>query len=199
MELVFRQAKKSDLAALVQLMDQLGYAVSEEQLAKNLELYHPNVIVAEIDHQIVGCVALHFLPHFHSPETHMRVVSLIVDRNFRGKGIGKALLKQAEIRAEGCEYVELTSAQHRTGAHAFYRRQDYTNEETFHFRKRLSGQSPEKEKSKGDFGAQKHEEAVKMTINKSLYLFPPESHGSSHEGKADQAGSGQTDSKGKDA
>ena len=136
MTLIFREAKIDDVSALVQLMDQLGYDITPATLAKNLQFYAPCVLVAELDEQVVGCIAYQILPLFHTEAKHLRIVSLIIDKQHRGKGIGKQLLQQIEERAKGCEYVELTSGSHRKEAHQFYRKQNYSSEETVHFRKK---------------------------------------------------------------
>jgi ribosomal protein S18 acetylase RimI-like enzyme len=53
----------------------------------------------------------------------MRITALIVGRNARRRGVGRLLMEHAAqiAVAEGCEFVELTSAADRTDAHAFYR------------------------------------------------------------------------------
>ena len=53
----------------------------------------------------------------------MRITALVVDRDARQRGVGRLLMEHAERMAvaEGCEFVELTSAADRADAHAFYR------------------------------------------------------------------------------
>lgn len=55
------------------------------------------------------------------------MVSLLVDQNALGHGIGARLLRAAETAALelGCVDMELTSARGRAAAHAFYERMGY--------------------------------------------------------------------------
>lgn len=125
-------------------MEQLGYRATVDGLKRNLTEYKNAVWVAVLNHQVVGCIAFHILPQFHSDEKHMRIVSLIVDREHRKMGIGKLLLDWAEESAlkMNCSVVELTCAAHRksSGAHNFYSAQGFLADgEKVYFRKKLSG------------------------------------------------------------
>lgn len=137
-----RNASKNDLEKLIDLMDQLGYQTRKETLLRNLDHYNSSVLVAEMEGKVVGCLAYHILPQFHSEKTHMAIVTLVVDRAHRSRGVGKSLLKEAERIAEerGCAVIELTSGKYRipTGAHDFYRAHGYSSEsESIYFRKEL--------------------------------------------------------------
>lgn len=137
-----RKAEKKDAERLINLMDQLGYKIGAETLHKNLDLYGTAVFVAEIEGEVVGCLAYHILPQFHSEERYMRIVSLVVDQRHRNQGIGKKLLQEAEKIAtkNRCAVIELTSAAHRipSGAHAFYLGQGYKADgEKVYFRKEI--------------------------------------------------------------
>jgi len=137
-----RKTEKRDIQKLMKLMDQLGYKTTPEALDLNITLYGEAVFVEEIDGEVIGCLAYHILPQFHSVDKHMRIVCLVVDQLHRSKGYGKKMLKEAEriAKAEGCKMVELTSSTHRikSGAHAFYLGFGYqANEETVYFRKKI--------------------------------------------------------------
>lgn len=122
-------------------MDQLGYKPRPEVLERNLNIYGESVLVYEIQAQVMGCLAYHILPLFHSEQLFMRIVSLVVDQRHRGKGVGKKLLEEAEkiAKQKGCEAIELTSGAHRmkSGAHAFYKELGYSDGETVYFRKKI--------------------------------------------------------------
>lgn len=159
--LVFRTVEKKDMDRLVQLIDQLGYQIDQATLAENMRYYGMAAFVLEMEGEIIGFLAYHILPQFHSHERHMRIVSLVVDQKCRKKGIGKKLLQEAERIAKetGCSCIELTSAAHRrvSGAHTFYLHQGYiANGEKVYFRKELFSQDPEKEESQRDLGAEQH-------------------------------------------
>jgi GNAT superfamily N-acetyltransferase len=52
-----------------------------------------------------------------------QIVAMVVGEKYRRRGIGQALLAQADVwfAARGVQRVSLTSALHRSDAHAFYR------------------------------------------------------------------------------
>jgi GNAT superfamily N-acetyltransferase len=54
---------------------------------------------------------------------------LVVDSEYRGKGIGTQLLQQLMIQAKekGCRRIELDTAFHRKEAHRFYEQQGFEN------------------------------------------------------------------------
>ena len=67
-----------------------------------------------------------------------RITALAVLEEFHGRGIGKRLLHEAEIKARqaGATRVELTTATHREQAHQFYKACGYENA-SLRFVKRL--------------------------------------------------------------
>ncbi len=121
-----RIAQISDLPRLSDLVNQLGYQLSEAILKDRLDEYLSDpcksIFVAEHNHQVAGFLSYHILPQFHSEELHLRIVSLVVDQAHRRKGVGKFLILEAEriAKMRGCACIELTSAMHREKAHAFY-------------------------------------------------------------------------------
>ena len=140
-KLAIHTGARGSIERLIELIDQLGYKTNQTALKRNLELYGDSVLVDELNGEIIGFLAYHVLPQFHSEERHMRIVSLVVDHAHRGKGVGKRLLKEAEKMAiaKGCEVIELTSASHRiqSGAHAFYTGLGYKSDgEKVYFRKK---------------------------------------------------------------
>jgi N-acetylglutamate synthase-like GNAT family acetyltransferase len=144
--ITIRKATSEDLRQIVHLMGQLGYELSESKVKKNIDAYitFPNreLLVAQMDGQVVGCLALDILQTFHKEENQMRIISLVVDGVCRGKGIGKFLLNAAEELAvkQGCWMVELTSSERREkdGTHDFYGKEGYRkNGDQAYFRKIL--------------------------------------------------------------
>ncbi len=126
------------------MINQLGYKISPNVLEQNLKHYDGHAFVLEVEDEIIALLAYHILPQFHSDEKHMRIVSLVVDAKWRGKGMGKKLLSEAEriAKEKGCAAIELTSAAHRiqSGAHAFYNNLGYLADgEKIYFRKKLFG------------------------------------------------------------
>src|SRR4051812_16160434 len=56
-----------------------------------------------------------------------RLTALVVAPEARGRGVGRALFARAEreARGRGCVQLEVTTAEHRAGAHEFYERMGF--------------------------------------------------------------------------
>src|SRR3546814_18105025 len=70
--------------------------------------------------------------------TTCRITALVVTSHAQGRGLGRQLLHEAELRARaaGAARLELSSGSQRTDAHAFYRACGY-GDGTVRFNKRL--------------------------------------------------------------
>jgi GNAT superfamily N-acetyltransferase len=92
-------------------------------------LAHPDalVTVAERAGEVIGLIALHFVPQLGRAGDHCNITYLCVGEQARSLGIGAELEAWAvrEARARGCERVDLHSHLRRTDAHRFYHRQGY--------------------------------------------------------------------------
>lgn len=147
MKIKIRKVALCDVKALLPLISQLGYPISEEQLIARLALYqgyNDAAWVALLDDKIIGSVAIHVYDLFHCTERYARIVSLVVDQPYRRLGVGKQLLEYAERYAmeKGCSALELTSSLKRLkyGSHDFYDSHGYKNNgeyESRYFRKFL--------------------------------------------------------------
>ncbi len=72
----------------------------------------------------------------------MTIVTLVVDRQRRGIGVGLRLVEEAEKIAKklGCSVIDLMSGKHRikSGTHDFYKKLGYRSDsDTVYFRKKL--------------------------------------------------------------
>jgi len=143
-EICVRKANIEDAPVLLDLTAQLGYKVSLSLLTQHLRAYlqdpDRSLFVAEIDGDVVGYIAMDAAFTFHREGKHVRVVSLVVDRLHRGRGLGKLLLQSAEIWAKEQNgwVIELTSssAREKDGTHDFYTKQGYLkNGSQAYFRK----------------------------------------------------------------
>ena len=121
-----RAADVRDAPRLVPLMRDLGYDLTADVLAAKLRALATSpsdrVLVATADEALVGCIGCHVLDLLHVPGRLGRITTLVVAANCQRQGIGVRLVAAAEhfFRAAGCVRVELTSGEHRPGAHAFY-------------------------------------------------------------------------------
>jgi N-acetylglutamate synthase-like GNAT family acetyltransferase len=121
-----RPARLDDAPALVSLLGELGYPTEGETLQRRLDalVASPAValLVAERDGRVVGLASMHVMPLIERAPMG-RLSAIVVAANERGAGIGHALVErvESEARARGCERLEVTSAERRADAHAFYR------------------------------------------------------------------------------
>lgn len=131
--MAIRRAEPSDAADVAALSGELGYASSVGDVRKRMDhlLQKPShgFMVAEVDGQVVGFITFeNYEIVYHDPGVN--ATGLVVREEFRGRGIGKALLAEAETyaRKSGLAYVRLHSGSQRTEAHRFYRNNGYGHE-----------------------------------------------------------------------
>ena len=131
MTLIIRNAVAGDAGALCALLSQLGYPGAEAFMAGRLVqlLEHPDevVLVAQTGEALAGFLSLHFIPQIGLAGDFGRVSYFCVDQDQRGRGVGKALLLEAEARSRqrGCDRMEVHCNERRVEAHRFYRRMQY--------------------------------------------------------------------------
>ncbi len=142
-----RPAGPADAAAINVLLHELGYpSNTDDEVSARLARWSGRddllVLVAAGGQQVVGVAALAAVPYFERPGCWGRVVALVVGTRARGLGVGRRLLAAIEraALAWGCVCMEVSSARHRTDAHAFYRLAGYTDrcDEAARFLKDLS-------------------------------------------------------------
>ena len=130
------KARREDVAAIVDIIrgDEIGHgdAKGEVELAPYLaafariEASPDNVLyVARIGGEVVGTFQRTLIPGLVARgRTRMKIESVHVRPDLRGKGIGAAMMHFAleEARRLGVGMVELTSNKKRGDAHRFYER-----------------------------------------------------------------------------
>lgn len=133
----FRKATEADVKEIVRLLadDELGSQREryEEPLPavyyeafKAMEEQGGNEIILAVDGQaVIGCLQLTIIPGLaRQGMKRAQIEGVRVDQQFRGKGVGEALFKEAIIMAKskGCSLVQLTTDKQRGDAHRFYDR-----------------------------------------------------------------------------
>jgi len=130
-----RLARTTDAAAVNKLLDQLGYPQDgTATTATRIQAWGGDpssaAYVADADGDVLGLVAVHICPFFERSGSWGRIVALIVSDQARRQGVGGQLLTAAESFAarRRCVRMEVTSADRRQEAHAFYQRCGYIDQ-----------------------------------------------------------------------
>lgn len=125
MEFTVREIKQSDSTAVTQLTVQLGYPLTEEEIARNIRVViaskSHSAFVAEHGQKVVGwigvsqAIMIEFNPY-------CEINGLVIDENYRGKGIGKLLIDRAKqwAREKGNTTLRVRCNVIRREAHQFY-------------------------------------------------------------------------------
>lgn len=132
-----RPVDAKDLPAVGDLLRQLGYVIDAGDLAERIArvsgVHDHRVVVAELDGRVVGLMHVFARPALEKPSEAV-VQALVVNKSCRGKGIGQALMHDAEAwaKARALASVVLHTRVDREDARAFYARIGYTTAATSH-------------------------------------------------------------------
>jgi GNAT superfamily N-acetyltransferase len=126
-----RAARRDDFEAVTRLLELLGRPIvgpAEEadcRAVYETQITDPAIhhIVAEDASGIVAFASLHFRTRLNHPTEDAWIPDLIVAEEARRRGVGRALLEEAERRARerGCHWMTLESGYRRAEAHHMYR------------------------------------------------------------------------------
>ena len=137
-----RPASASDAEAIAALFTDEGYPAGPSDIVERLTRFsseHSQVVVAEHDGVVLGFIAVHALPRFEHDDRILRVLALVVDAGARERGVGRALMAEAErIGAElGAAFIEITAGHHRPEARHLYESLGYDGSVAAYLRKKL--------------------------------------------------------------
>lgn len=131
-DIVIRDADISDAKSLTSLAGQLGYKCSEDEVKGRLSIYQAanqkKLLVACCHAGVVGWMSLGVEnPFYMAP--YVRISGLVVEEGFRGKGIGKRLIGEAQswARRWGIGVIRLNANVIRQAAHRFYKANGFEN------------------------------------------------------------------------
>ena len=149
MSVLVRPAEMSDAEEISRLTLQLGYdanpSLVSARMARLLSRSDHKLLVAETDGHIAGW--LHAMSSdWIDSDACVVVAGLVVDKAFRGRGIGRVLMRHAEEWANelGCSMVRLWTSSTRKAAHDFYKAIGYTHIKThLSFVKSLDAANPD--------------------------------------------------------
>lgn len=139
-----RKAEIQDTVALTQLLKSLGWfaylasepsEITRERITHHLRLcncdQNRSIYVAE-DSEIVGYIAVHWLPYLFLPAPEGYISELFVRKSLRGQGVGTQLLEavKAEAQERNCSRLMLVNSRNRDSyKHKFYERQGWKERE----------------------------------------------------------------------
>lgn len=137
-----RAALPADASRIARLLTDEGYPAGAPDIVSRLERFagpDGGVIVAEIGGDMVGFVAVHFIPRFEHGDQVIRVLALVVDPGVRDRGVGRQLMEAVEGigRERGAAFLEVTSGHHRPDARRLFESLGYDGTLTAYLRKRL--------------------------------------------------------------
>jgi L-amino acid N-acyltransferase YncA len=136
-----RKATEKDISRILELYRQLTITTSptEQNHTSNLDDYRQafiqiqkatgyNLLVAEEQGNVIGTMVLIIVPNLsHSALPWATIENVVVDEEYRRRGIGRLLMDYATARAKeaGCYKIQLISDKRRTESHKFYRNLGY--------------------------------------------------------------------------
>jgi GNAT superfamily N-acetyltransferase len=137
-----RPATADDAERIATLFTDEGYPAGPSDIVARLERFasaHSRVIVAELDGEVLGFVAVHALPRFEHDDRIVRVLALVVDAGVRERGVGHLLMTEAENigRELGAAFTEVTAGHHRPDAQRLFESLGYDPAVTTYLRKRI--------------------------------------------------------------
>jgi GNAT superfamily N-acetyltransferase len=123
-------ARPEDASRVADLLQQLGYPVSEADAALRIALYSQSsyrLLIAKIEDMTVGFIALHIYHALHLPAPEGRIISFCVDEKVRGTGAGTTLLHAAEdfFKEKKCFKIVLNCNLKRPDTHQYYLNRGY--------------------------------------------------------------------------
>ncbi|OKS87139.1 GNAT family N-acetyltransferase [Mucilaginibacter polytrichastri] len=132
-QFIIRDARAEDVSQLSTLITQLGYPSTAEEVQIRFSDISQNpdyrsLVIAEGENVIAFAGLVKGL-WYEKNGTYVRLLSFVVREDYRGRGIGKILIKAVEdwATALGCNSVVLGSGNRddRITAHHFYKAQGY--------------------------------------------------------------------------
>ena len=140
--IALRLADANDAEAIATLFTDEGYPAGPSDIAVRLERFTSRlarVIVAQHEGALLGFIAVHAMPRFEHDDHILRILALVVDAGARERGVGRALMAEAERigRELGAAFCEITAGHHRPEARHLYESLGYDASVAAYLRKKL--------------------------------------------------------------
>jgi len=128
-----RKFESKDVQALTALMRELRYPMTESVLRDRMEALEGKpqflTLVAEREGQVVGMIAMYRETSYETGQQTSQITGLIISANYRGQGIGRELIAQAEKQAneagDHSVYVTGMNRDERLSSCSFYQHMGY--------------------------------------------------------------------------
>jgi GNAT superfamily N-acetyltransferase len=132
-KIFIREAEPADIVALTELMSELGYNTTPNEMKTRFENIQKHqdykTFIATYETEILGMVGLSKNYSYEQNGIYVRVLALVTRSSFRQKGIGKKLMDAAEnwARKIGADKVLLNcgNREERAIAQLFYKKIGY--------------------------------------------------------------------------
>ena len=134
-ESIIRQARRTDVPAIVALLADDPIAAGRETVDESLDAAYwrafdaidadPRnaLLVCVVSGVVVGTMQLTFIPGLSNQGAELALIEAVrVDSSLRGSGLGRQMIDWAmdEARRRGCRFVELFTHNSRVDAQRFY-------------------------------------------------------------------------------
>jgi PhnO protein len=142
--LEIRKFELNDIKFVYELLNELyngkiKFDIFEKTYKDKLEDKFSYNIVAVLDGKIIGILVSEISVKMHRAKKCSFIDDIIVDKNYRGNGVGKLLLESAINYSieQDCEVIELTSYLSNEDAHRFYEKNGF-KKHSYKFKKYLN-------------------------------------------------------------
>jgi ribosomal protein S18 acetylase RimI-like enzyme len=140
--ITIRPAAQADAETIATLFTDEGYPAGPSDIVERLSRFgsdYSRVLVAEHEEALLGFIALHAMPRFEHDDRILRVLALVVDAGARERGVGRALMAEAERIGVDLDaaFIEITAGHHRPEARRLYESLGYDGNVAAYLRKKL--------------------------------------------------------------
>lgn len=142
MNIEVRNYLKQDYTELIILLKKIYNSEIDQVTLENRYLTNTrSILVATTENNyVVGCAFVEIQQDYIRPRRILYVTYVAVDEHYRKQGIGRIIFKSIETMAVELEAtaIELTSADYRKDAHAFYEALGFSKKKTTLFIKEIN-------------------------------------------------------------
>lgn len=132
---LFKEKDFNKINELLALYEDLGYPTIAENLINRLKKIYSHedyyLLLLIKDDVIIGMSGMCKMIFYEKNGDYMRILTFVINTDYREKGYGRLLLKESEMLATqlGCKTITLNSGnrEERESAHNFYKSNGFDN------------------------------------------------------------------------